>query len=165
MFHRWLNVTFWIQRENLWVVFTWRLWILTATLNSSLLLLPERVPKVGRDGGCCSLTLCVLNTMWLQAAGRHFSLWAALPLCSGVPAAVEVVREELCFPVFLKPLTWVKFIIKKVTRSFRLSCTWFFYIDHHFLFGKAFSFWKISYAERYKIIYRGVLLLKLTRIE
>lgn len=123
-----------------------------------LLLLPTRVPKVGRDDWFCSLTLCVLNMMWLQAVGRGFSLWASLPLFHGVLAAVEVLREELSFP-----LNWIKFIIKKAIESFRLfhicfcSC-----IDPQFLFG--IPFWKTSDAERSKIIYR-VSLLKWTRIE
>lgn len=88
-----------------------------------------------------------------------------MPLFSGVLGAAGVVRGEMSFPAFLKPPVLVKFVTKEGWECLRLFHTFFFCNDPCFLFGKALSFWEIRNAERCKIIYREILILKLSRID
>lgn len=65
-------------------------------LSRYLFLLPEGVPKVGRDYCFCSLILWyILCGCELWADSSHCGLH-----CLGLVESVEVVREELPFPLF-----------------------------------------------------------------
>lgn len=126
-------------------------------LSRYLFLLPEGVPKVGRDYCFCSLILWyILCGCELWADNSHCGLH-----CLGL---VELwkLSERSCSFLYLKSSSFNK-VYKQEIQSSRLLCIWFpilipiFCLEMHSSPGK--------YLMHCKCIYRVVLLLKLGRIE